>query len=697
MRLGRLAPGMRERGQVVVVFALLLPVFLGIGSVVVTIGNWYVHKKHLQSLVDAGAFAGATQFTGCFQDSVGTNNRVKLAALHYAGDPTRDTTTQNRQLEDPLDSHVVLNSSSYWPGAGTATDGTGYDWTNVSTAADAPKIGQAGAPCYNGYLDVKATEYKAPLLFKWLPAAPSPKSKARIEIREVAGVTGLLPVAVPEVLPDKVAALFVNSAGNIVGGANLNAASLPGLSEFSMYQGDVGGVALSPSGTYTIVIVSSRDSSFVAPTSGTLASVCTSNPVQTLCYGTPWSSTSNRAYSIWAYTGGTGSRNPPLLRQVELSGGCPTDKSAPYFNLDGGCSIAVSAHIEFNSGGGNPTAPASPICAQAWVNGNPMTWGAYAGDPFGRWTGTFTPSAGSGRNNVTITWETDQAAPACGGQHWSGSFGPTNAAYVGNTNSGPIQYLRATDNLTGLEAGSIDKTASASIHVTVGLLPPLIEAAALDPPIAMRFGSAAGSLNQALDCDKNVTFRDELLNNCQNPYISNKRNGSCAGYGTGNLPQPPVAPLPGDDCIVTETGDKSGQIRQAMNDRWGRGSGPTCQTANHWPTTAADLATYGMPDPLTDPRFVTIFVTDESAFGGSGNTIYPVRRFAGFYITAADGLNCTGAAVPAGGLNDYPANPGNKNMWGHFVSYVLPTSGGTPDTTLCKFSAGNVCVPVLTE
>ena len=65
MRLGRLAPGRRERGQVVVLFALLLPVILGIGSVVVTIGNWYVHKKHLQTLVDAGAFAGArrTNFT----------------------------------------------------------------------------------------------------------------------------------------------------------------------------------------------------------------------------------------------------------------------------------------------------------------------------------------------------------------------------------------------------------------------------------------------------------------------------------------------------------------------------------------------------------------------------------------------------------------------------------------------------------
>jgi uncharacterized membrane protein len=137
VRLHRVALGPRERGQVVVFFALLLPVILGLGSVVVSVGNWYVHKKHLQTLVDAGAFAGGQEFTGCGQDPAGTNADIAAAALKYAGDPNRDATTENRQLEDPLDAHVVLNSTNYWPGAGTATDGTGYDYTNVSTAADA--------------------------------------------------------------------------------------------------------------------------------------------------------------------------------------------------------------------------------------------------------------------------------------------------------------------------------------------------------------------------------------------------------------------------------------------------------------------------------------------------------------------------------------------------------------------------------
>ena len=103
-----------ERGQVVVMFALLLPVFLGLGSIVLAIGDWYVHKKHLQTLVDAGAFAGGTAFSACFQAPLGTNGQIKQRALEYSGDPTRDVSTRNRQLEDPSDVHVALNSAQYW-------------------------------------------------------------------------------------------------------------------------------------------------------------------------------------------------------------------------------------------------------------------------------------------------------------------------------------------------------------------------------------------------------------------------------------------------------------------------------------------------------------------------------------------------------------------------------------------------------
>ena len=33
-------------------------IFLGLGAMVIGIGNWYTHAKHLQTKADAGAFAG---------------------------------------------------------------------------------------------------------------------------------------------------------------------------------------------------------------------------------------------------------------------------------------------------------------------------------------------------------------------------------------------------------------------------------------------------------------------------------------------------------------------------------------------------------------------------------------------------------------------------------------------------------------
>ena len=241
-------------------------------------------------------------------------------------------------------------------------------WTGTLPA----RITPSGTPCAVKFLDVKATEDKIPLLFKWLPATPSPKSKARIEIHQATGVTGLLPFSIPEVFPNKVAALVVDeSTGLIKRGAILNAAIVPGLSAFSVYQGDVGGVDLNVSGNYDVVIVSSRDAGFTAPASGTaLSAVCTADPVQTICYGKPWSSLSNRIYSIYAYSGATagGDANPPnpppALKQVELTGGNPTDLSQPYFNVDAGYSIGVSANIAFGNGGADPRP--YPICAQAW-------------------------------------------------------------------------------------------------------------------------------------------------------------------------------------------------------------------------------------------------------------------------------------------------------------------------------------------
>ena len=47
-----------ERGQVIVLAAVMIPVMLLLTALVVDVGNWYTHKRQLQNRADAGALAG---------------------------------------------------------------------------------------------------------------------------------------------------------------------------------------------------------------------------------------------------------------------------------------------------------------------------------------------------------------------------------------------------------------------------------------------------------------------------------------------------------------------------------------------------------------------------------------------------------------------------------------------------------------
>ena len=209
VREGARAKGLtRESGQVVVFFAILLPVLFGLGAIVLDIGNWYVHKRHLQTQVDAAALAAAPSFSGCFFDPATANLAIASTALSYAGDTARDPSSTNLQVQEPNDVRVTLNSQRYWAAGDPATPTTTGYGTMDPTVGD----NSAGTPCATSTLDVKATDFDVPKLFSWLGIRPDIKAHARIEIHEVKEESGFLPLAVPEIDPSFVYAIFVDYA-----------------------------------------------------------------------------------------------------------------------------------------------------------------------------------------------------------------------------------------------------------------------------------------------------------------------------------------------------------------------------------------------------------------------------------------------------------------------------------------------------
>jgi Putative Flp pilus-assembly TadE/G-like len=660
----------RERGQVLVLVALFIPVLMVVGSIVIDVGNWYVLKRHLQTQVDAAALAGGPAFTGCFQNPSLATAAIEQQALGYAGDPTRNPATHNPLMEDTADVHAVLNSSAYWAD-GDPPDGSMHDWT----------IGTPGTPCETKFLDVKATDDGAPLLWKWLPFFPDLKTRARVEISQIESTNGLKPLGVPEVDPEQIAVLIVdedgdpNSPASIVGKSLLDPQSTPpfGLDAMSVWSKDnIAPVDVSGDVDYGVIVVSSRSTTPIA-LNGSLSQICSPASGQVECYGgtTPSSGIS----FIHAYSNaGAGTAGAPRIRGVTLDGGCTPDLSRPYFNFEGGCPLTIFATIDFGTGASDPSDPPAQggVCANVSSSPGPPAGLTWAG---GAWTGSFTPGTASGFNRVDLSWSTDvQGNPNnCSGSDVEGDFDEVAKPYVSDDASGPVEYLRVELAGGAGLANSIVQSSTASLKVTVGLTPPLREGQLSEPPIVLR-GWVQPSQSQALDCGTGSSGWGEAMENgCADAfqiYDQAKHTTKCGPPPNGVPPADPV------DCIESQNGNfQEKRVEDMLT--------PCSDHPNRWD---------GMTiPPEWDKRWMPLFVLDQMAFDISGKRTYPIRRFGMFYVTAVSGMNCIG---------DVPATvaSGKREMWGHFLSFITPGFGETiPSDTPCSFGNGVLCVSNLVE
>ena len=89
-----------ERGSILALAAVMIPVFLLLAAMVIDVGNWYTHKRQLQNRADAAAFAAGVEYAKNWQNCVyaGTDptklaakaaaaQKIADAARQYAGDP----------------------------------------------------------------------------------------------------------------------------------------------------------------------------------------------------------------------------------------------------------------------------------------------------------------------------------------------------------------------------------------------------------------------------------------------------------------------------------------------------------------------------------------------------------------------------------------------------------------------------------
>jgi hypothetical protein len=629
-----------EDGGVLILTALLMPAFLFLLILVLDVGNWYVHKRHLQMQADAAALAGGAHFGDCFSPDpttvAGANDAIKNAATAYAGN---SASTYNRQV-----------------GGGAARVTTRFNSTTFAVGSFVDSNVDTQEPCQTPHLmfDVKQTERDVPYILGAMVDAlvpggtsvvPAINARARVQLKKSTILQGTLPLAVPDVRPKFVTATFVNEAtGATVGFTDLTKGTASGgLNYWS------GSASVSvPANVKVGVRIG------LGAKSGSCAGVI--GGVGYTCYD--WEKTGIGLVAIRG-VGSAGTPAAPTPRVWVTTSCAPS--GGPFFSAENVASPATSCAASVQAEMESATAidPANVVSFEASVDGGGLKASAPLANTGPYWsTGYVFPiPVESGPVDVSLTWRYQPT-----GKPPTTTTTYTNVQRVYGAveeQSGPVKELALT---SGSGTAYALPAGTHTVGISVGLKGSL-DLTDIGKTVMLRL--TGGSRTSAIRCDGNgaSAFKDAIVFGCKTPYQLNAA-GLCPD------PAPPPGPA---TCVPVEPGGDVGPTQAALNERF-----KSCPP-NNWPDY----------DVATDPRVVKLIITDFSALDGSGLTEVPVVDFAAFYVTGWTSSSC--------GANDPPPVPVKKGaIWGHFIKYIAPDpfSGGVE---ACDPTALTPCVVSLVK
>lgn len=643
-----------DRGSVLMFIGIGLPALIAVLAIVVDVGNWFVHHRSLQNEVDAAALAGGEAWGYCF-------NGAGTSAL-YAEASKYDGGLYNPQIGGSVKGTlgVFFNSTVYPPDP------------PPSAAPDDTPPDPCTADNLRYVFDVKATEKDVPLIFGGLipMIGPDLHATARVELRQVDALHGILPLGVPDVRPKFVFAQFVNED-------DPNKAPLTdwiALSKNAVVNGQQFWTAPA-----TPVNIASRNVGVRLRLVGGSNSAAACGQTLVECYdNSPDTTSANGLVHIRGWNGAASA--PTVHNAWLLSGTCSPDAYFAVSTCSGGLQAEVDLGSDHPLSGNGASAQ---VLAAVDGSGNiPLTQGSGSGTV--TWTlNQGLPFDSTGPHTVALSWTWKQTAgtwktKTCTTKNSnpcvdSGALGTVQRAFVSDpTRSGPVQRLEIGQPAVGSTAGanSFQQGSTPNLNITLATIGSYeVQAADANAPL-ITLRVAGGSLTQSIDCDPAVsTLRDEIKLGCGPGYIADDDAKPCPDYNSlWNTPQPWY-------CVKVQTGGAVGQVDQGLNDRIQLGR-RSCTDDNAWPNY-----------PTTDRRIVPLFLTPFGSFSGNGNTTVPVTGFGAFYITGYSGDPCPNATP----------NVGSGFMVGHFIKYVDQDPGSVPSQKFCDISSLTPCIPVLVK
>jgi hypothetical protein len=647
-----------EDGGVILLFVMVLSGVLLLSALALDIGNWYEHRRHLQLQTDAAALAGGQFFRECAEPGVSgatVLTDMQGVAAQYGGDTSR--------VADPFNHQVG--------GAGTAGNvlPLGFQ-SSTYPPANTPLVDTD--PCSSGIFDVRATEDSITHIFKISPLA-TVHAHARVEMKAINQLKGLLPLAVPDVRPSYVFVTFVDESKNppvpIAGCA-------AGCTEQL-----VKGATVNNEQTWIPASGTELSVPIVADIGVRVRLVGANDP--TLACGQLYTECYDAASANGlVHIRGWATKTAPLAKDVWLlAGSCAPDA---YFSL-ADCSAGVQANVDLGvAKNGNTKVFAQVDGANTKYQ---LTTSAANGT-----TGTITwtllsgvPITGDGPHTITLGYNTGSGADK--------TFGVVQRAYVGYPGgSGPIDALQVYEaGVSSSGSNSFKVGETHTLGAAIKTIGNLLLSQPNDPAIYLRLFNDSGSAsqNQSLDCDKNLkTLADELAQGCE-PFFIKNPSLQCPGGNANNLWDIWYVdgnPLP---CVLIQTGASVGQINMGLTDRiFGNIKKPSCSDGPiNW-IKGQGFDEDAHPD---DKRALPLIVTPLGTFTGRGGDQVPVIDFGYFYVTGYKDDPCQGTA-------NADAVPNNRGAYvrGHFIKF-FPLERVVPSDDKCDLTSITPCVAVLTR
>jgi hypothetical protein len=657
-RLGELAGN--ERGAVLVMFAVFAPVAVLLAVFVIDTGNWWLHKRHLQSQADAGVLAAAQEFQPCFDANVYSRAGQYGGATSVttpSGTVTSTSPLYNTQISNPSQAniHELINSKKYYKQP-----------SPVDTTVEEKR------PCEAFMVDVKMTQTDLPWYWRAFSKVPYINAHARIEILQQTQASGAEPLAVVESSPVAARAYFVNED------TKATIASTPLTN-------------LGPNGQGQDVWANS-EAPLAVPLKATNATTAHIGVVIALS-GSKTDTTCGHTYvkcfdegatgpllHIAGYsTAGTGTVTAPLARQVTLSNPTPNTCTDGYFsNSSSACTFTITAKVDYGS-----TNTCSGACVKVTpevggVKGAALTYNSGTG----LWTGTASHT-GVGSNQVNLLYECKkQTGSPCAATTKTTISNVQRIYAASEEHSGSIAGAWISE-VGGLaqDADSFEVCASCThkLVVTANVGGSLANAQKYsDPLYHMRFGKSQA---EVVGCEpgkeaSGSAYREHLAKGCENTFKINTTDPNCTGT---------TEPY---DCIGFASGVKTGPFGQGLAQRFETETPPGTRfyCANNWVNSNSG----GVPSlPKDDSRIIQLFI---EPYASNGAKSAPIQDFATFYATGWDGDECN--KKKPSHLDD---EAGKGEIVGHFIKYVNTLNTEDGGGQKCNLNALGQCIAVLTR